>query len=247
MTQLEPLTDLSGLAARAKDEYRLAGDAMVGAVAHAIACGDALLAAQAQVPEGKWGAWCRENVPEIDPSRVTKLCRLAAHKDVIIAGNFATIERAMAYMRSLSIPPRPSGPRRGKRQFDRDEAKRLHNAGVDYKTIGEMLGVSDQTVSLVLNPARSRKKAEYQKRYLRERQAAAKAKEREDRDRAVRLTKGLPAEAYALLRQCALVVDKAIGESADASSRANLRAALGFVHKAEDEIVRALKLERTTA
>lgn len=235
---------LSDLAVQAKDEYRLAIDAASGAVAHAIACGEVLLEAQAQVPEGKWGVWCRANVSEISDTTITKFCRLAMHKDAITVGEFPTIERAMAYLRALGMPPRPSGPRRGTRTFDRDEARRLHKNGLDYKAIGELLGVSDQTVSLCLNPDRLRQKIAYNRRYSRDRTLALKAKEREDRDKAVRLTKGLPAEAYALLRRCALVMDKAVGEAEDKAARAKLVAALGFVHKAEDEIVRALKLDR---
>lgn len=235
---------LDALAEAATDEYRLAVGAAANAVEHAIACGDILLAAQVQVPPGRWGAWCRANVPDINDTTVTKFCRLAAHKEAIATGQFTTIAQALGYLYELGTPPRPSGPLRTYRSFDHDEARRLHAQGLDYKGISEVLGVSDQTISLHLNPERLQEKKAYQKRYSRRLRDARAAQAREERDRSVRASGGLPAEAYALLRRTALVIDKAIGQAEDATERTKLVAALGFVHKAEDEIVRALRLER---
>jgi hypothetical protein len=39
-------------------------------------------------------------------------------------------------------------------------------------------------------------------------------------------------------------LDKAVAETKDPPTRTKLMAALGHVHKADDEIVRALKLDR---
>lgn len=237
---------LSQLAVDAEKQYRLATESASHAVAHAIACGDVLLVAQAQVPPGQWGRWCRANVPTINETTIQKFCRLAAHKDAIATGEFPTIERAMGYLRALGVPPRPSGPMRSYKTFDHDEARRLLAKGKTYKEVGEILGVSDQTIALHLNPTRMKQKKDYMRRISREKRAAKNALIVQQRDKTIRSTGGLPAEAYALLRRTALVIDKAIGKTEDSAEKVKLTAALGFVHKAEDEIVRALRLERST-
>jgi lipopolysaccharide biosynthesis regulator YciM len=134
---------------------------------------------------------------------------------------------------------------RSYKTFDHGEARRMHAKGMTYKQIGEVLGVSDQTIALHLNPERQRQKQTYMRRLSREKRAAKNALIEKERDKAIRATQGAPAEAYALLRRTALVIDKAISEAEDAATRTKLTAALGFTHKAEDEIVRALRLERT--
>lgn len=238
------LVELSTLAAKATTEYRLASGAAVSAVEHAIACGEALLQAQAGVPDGKWGKWCAENVPEINFTTVTKFCRLAAHKDQIAAGEFTTIDRAMNYLHQLAIPARPTGPKRRVAKIDVGEARKLRDLGMSYVDIGDVLGVSHQCVALHLDPERRKRKKANERRRAQELRAAREALAARQRDQAVRKTGGLPADAYALLRKCALTIDKAIGATEDSAERTKLTAALGYVHKAEDEIVRALRLER---
>lgn len=236
---------LSDLADRATIEYRLAGESAVSAVEHAILCGEVLLQAQAQVADGKWGAWCRENVAEIEFTTVTKFCRLATYRAQIEPGEFSTIRQAMGYLRTIAIPPRPTGPKRVPVRLDLDEARKLRKQGMSFVHIGEVFGVSHQHVALQLDPERRKKKKALDRQRAMERRAARDALVAQQRHEAVRKRGGSASEGYALLRRAALAIDKAISQSEDASERTKLTAALGFTHKAEDEIVRALRLERT--
>lgn len=236
---------LSDLADRATAEYRLAGESAVSVVEHAIVCGEALLQAQARVPDGKWGVWCQENVAEIDFTTVTRFCRLATYRAQIEQGEFSTIRQAMGYLRTLSIPPRPTGPKRVLVKLDVDEARKLHKQGMSYVHIGEVFGVSHQHVALQLDPERRKRKKALDRQRAKERRAQRDALIAQERHEAVRKRGGSASDAYALLRRAALAIDKAISETEDVSERTKLTAALGLAHKAEDEIVRALRLERT--
>lgn len=244
-TSVMAIVNLSVWATRAKDEYRLAGESAVSAVEHAILCGEALLQAQTRVPAGGWGAWCRENVPEIEFTTVTKFCRLATYRQQIETGEFSTIDQAMGYLRTLAIPPRPTGPKRVPTKLDLDEARKLRKQGMSFVHIGEVFGVSHQHVALYLDPERRKAKKAADRERAKERRAQRDALVAQQRHEAVRRRGGSASEAYALLRRAALAIDKAITETEDASERTKLTAALGFTHKAEDEIVRALRLERT--
>ena len=237
--------DLAMQGREAVREYELACSSAATAVEHALSCGAILLAVQSEVPAGKWGAWCEANVPEISLTTVTKFCRLAAYRNQIEVGDFPTIDRAMAYLRTLDIPRRPSGARRQPRKIDVDEAKRLHRQGLTYVQIAEVFEVSDVTVAMHLDPKRRAAMQARERAAKRKRIAAKQALMAAERDEAVRRRGGTAAEAYAMLRKTALVIDRAISESADAGERSRLTAALGFCHKSEDEIVAALRIERT--
>lgn len=235
----------SAAARRAVDEYELAYGSAVNALEHAIACGEILLEIQADIPAGKWGKWCADNVPEINLTTVTKFCRLAQYRDQLDAGGFTTIDRAMGHLRALAIPRRPGGPMRRARKLDVDEARRLHREGMNYVQIAEVFDVSDTTVAIHLDPKRRAAMQERERAAKRRRTAARQALRQAERDEAVRAKGGTAAEGYAALRRTALVIDRAITETADPATRSRLTAALGFCHRAEDEIVAALQIERT--
>ena len=238
-------SELAAHGREAVHEYELACNSASSAVEHALACGTILLDVQASVPPGKWGAWCAANVPEIGLTTITKFCRLAQHRGAIEAGGFATIESAMGHLRALSIPRRPSGPRRMERKLDVPAAREMHRNGMTYKQIAEVFEVSDTTVAIHLDPKRRAAMQVREREAKRRRTATAKALQAAAREEAVRLKGGTAAEAYALLRRTATVIDRAINESTDAAERSRLMAALGFCHKSEDEIVAALRIERT--
>lgn len=234
------------MAEQAVEEYRLSHASAVNALEHAITCGEILLRIQTTVPDGKWGAWCAEHVAEISFTTVTKFCRLAQYRDQLTAGGFTTIDRAMGHLHALSIPRRPVGPMRRPRKMDVDEARKLHKQGMNYVQLAEYFSVSDTTVAIHLDTKRRAAMLERNKVSKRRRMAAAAALRAAERDEAVRKKGGSPAEAYAMLRRTALVIDRAITEAQEPSARSRLTAALGFCHKAEDEIVEALQIGRTT-
>lgn len=237
--------DVQDLAQQATDEYRLSYTSAVNALEHAITCGEILLRIQSTVPDGKWGKWCAANVPEINFTTVTKFCRLATYRDQLQAGGFTTIDRAMGHLHALDIPRRPVGPMRRPRKLDVDVARKLRREGMNYVQIAEVFNVSDTTVAIHLDPKRRAAMLERNKISKRRRLAAKIALAAAERDEAVRRTGGTPAEAYAMLRRTALVIDRAITETQDPTERSRLTAALGFCHKSEDEIVAALRIERT--
>lgn len=242
---IERVATLDELAATANREYRLANASATTAVGHAIACGEALLAARKRIPMGEWQMWCAGNVSEMSKTCIARYCRLARHKHEFSVGEYATIAGAVDYLAQLSPPSPLKGVLDPRMKLDVDEARRLRRQGMSYASIAEILGVSYSTVRLHLIPSERQKHREKIQRHrdmIRAARLAARAKIRDD---AVRRRGGLPAEAYAALRRCALIVDQAMRGVDDASERSRLAAALGFVHKAEDEIVRALRIERT--
>src|SRR5262249_11779578 len=56
------LLDLTDLATRIQAEHQAATDAMRRGIEHAIAAGELLLQAKAQLSHGQWGKWLRANV-----------------------------------------------------------------------------------------------------------------------------------------------------------------------------------------
>lgn len=243
---VRPMSDANdGLAHQALTEYRLSYTSAVNALEHALACGEILLRIQSTVPDGKWGAWCATNVPEINPTTVTKFCRLAQYRNELAAGGYTTIDQAMGHLRALSIPRRPTGARRRPRKLDVDEARKLHKQGLNYEQIGDVFDVSGVTVAIHLDPARRAAMQERQRQRHKRMKAAKVALAAAERDEAVKRKGGTPADAYAMLRKTALVIDKAIAESTDPAARSRLMSALGFCHKSEDEIVAALQIGRT--
>jgi hypothetical protein len=76
-TEIDRSNSLADLAARIKAEHEATSDALKGAVAHAMAAGDLLIEAKAQVPHGQWLPWLRDhcNVSERMAQRYIRLAR----------------------------------------------------------------------------------------------------------------------------------------------------------------------------
>jgi Protein of unknown function (DUF3102) len=73
---------LADLAARINAEHKAAADALRSAVVHAMAAGDLLIEAKAQVPHGNWRGWIAANC-KLSERSVQLYMKLAKHRAVI--------------------------------------------------------------------------------------------------------------------------------------------------------------------
>lgn len=99
---LDRAPTLDDLAETARREHRLAVQASVSMVEHAIRAGDALIAAKERVPKGQWGAWLEEN---FRASRETAngYARVALYQDRVRADlQNPTLRDALRYVRGLT-------------------------------------------------------------------------------------------------------------------------------------------------
>lgn len=246
-TQSSP--SLDELASTARYEHEQTFAAVSSALTHALRCGEALVEARERLRAGcgDWAAWVASTGISIGAAQNYR--RLALSRAVVLSDDCPrTISGALAHLRQLGQPAiGPTGGHNRTPLLEDDIAamRRLREAGTSYERLGEQFGVSRAVVQQRLDPEFQRRSSEATKRHRRRARAAKKALEREQRDQAVKRAGGKPAKAYSLLRQCASELDRAAGEAEDEETRLALSSALRHVHKAEDEVVRALRLERT--
>ena len=62
MSELAGSNSLADLAARIRIEHRAASDKLSELLAHAMAAGDLLIEAKAQIPHGQWLPWLKDRV-----------------------------------------------------------------------------------------------------------------------------------------------------------------------------------------
>lgn len=227
MTVVEATPTLHELAAVVNREYELAFQAARTSLEHAIRCGEALSEARIQVPEGQWSAWLTENFNGAS-STANKMMRLALYQHQLPEG--VGVDGAHAMLQGLQrtngmiVEAEPSTKRAAVRLYNR--------GGMTLEQVADQFGVCASTVhNWVKRDER-----------LRRDEAARKALERQERDRAVRKIGGAVAESYSLLRKTAQALDRAAEEATDREVRAALNSAMAKLHEAEDEIVKALGL-----
>lgn len=228
---------LEGLAEAINREHGLAVAALGDFVAHAIACGDALLAARRVVGYGSWQAWTAEH---IGFSYGTALGYMRASEFQEEVAPFAP-ESLSSTIRLIS----DMGLRSNRRSPDhREDAKEVRNlysqGGVTRPELAATFGVSLATINYWLNPTRSR---QLEKKRRRSRQRERAALLREERDEATRRFGGGISEAYSLIRKATQVLDGLgrDGESLEIRTAAN--SAMRHIYRAEDDIVRAAGIE----
>jgi Protein of unknown function (DUF3102) len=237
-TQADVLADL---AATINREHELTYRAVVDALEHAILCGESLLHARATVPDGDWSRWVEHNL-DMSRGAVQRYMRIATYRDHLLSAESrpTSINAAITYLRDRPVLSAHNG-----RQptFDVDEAKRLRSLGMTFTDIGTVLGVSDVAVWRQLTPGATRRTIAYTNRVRARQRAERRALADQERTKAVARTGGKPADAYALLRRCALALDRALADTKNEDVRKALRDALTYTHRAEDAITRALGLE----
>lgn len=239
-------TRLVELAAIANREHARTEEAIGSALQHAIACGEALIEARANVPGGEWRRWCRLNIG-FSFSSVDRCARLATYRDQLSGPNAPTsVQGALRHLVALDAPAlRTSKSNSGRRpSFDVEEAKRLHLLGLTNQAIGMLVGAHKETIRRHLAPSAKAVHLAGNARWKKARRDKARVAAAERRAEKVAAAGGRPAKAYASLRQCALLVDAEMVETQDPECRQSLREALSAIHRAEDAIVKALRIER---
>ncbi len=250
MNNLERYTDdLTLIAATINSEHEQVYAAALDALTHAILCGEALQKAREAVPDGEWTRWVDQNL-DITDNQAFRYLRIAHYRDVLLSAEHRpqSVRAALDYLRENNMPRLDTSNRRnGGRYptFDVDEARRLHSQGMSFGQIGQLLGISSQAVWLQLAPGARDKRAKSRRRRWELNKAQRKALVDAERAKAVARVGGSVADAYALLRKCAIALDRAITTTSTTAEVDALRDALAFTHRAEDQIVAALKLERT--
>lgn len=236
-------TPLAELAERVKAEHELVTSSLADALSHAILAGEALLLAHDMIiPNGydAWNEWTRTTLGK-SARMASAYMRIATYRDHIPAGASVTEAHAL-YLRGFPAIGH-AGAQHAIPDGVRQEVLRLDKQHVARREIAKMLGVSRTTVANIVDPAQRRRHKEgvnRAKAKARAAKAALRAKERAD---LVRAAGGSVARAYSLLRQAISELDAALGE-AKPDVRDGLRNALASAHKAEDQIVTALRAER---
>lgn len=233
---LERLSELAGIV---NAEHGATYEAAKMTVQHAIAAGDALLEARLLVPRGNWMRWCDDNL-DLSFSAVNRYTRLAQFKDqILVAGGPTSLRQAAHWLSTLQVGYQSTYHVYDDR--DVDEVKQLRDQGMTYRAIAEKTEINKSTVHAMINPSET-KRQKHLKRMRRAR-AALRVQERDD---AVKKIGGSAATAYAALRRVSIVIDRAIVDSDDNMFCEAMRSAQTATHKAEDEIVRALRIGRTS-
>lgn len=212
---------------------------------HAIAAGAALTQAKMMVARGGWRDWVARHI-NYNRSTVERFVRLYHYRDFLSEyGHTSSVKKALSALAGMKCAPSPHLGKVG--SGIKFTAKKMRSEGATYKDIAEVCGVSWATAKALVDPeyhqqinARARAKQQRSR-------DATKALARQERDAAVAATGGEPAAAYASLRKAVAAIDKALDASTDSEEREALQAAMSAMHKAEDAIVRALRIGRRAA
>lgn len=236
---------LDQLAEQASSEHRQACEAvdeafhhMSNGLYHAIRSGRALKVCRERIQDqSEWLTWLEATgVGQVTAKRYI---RLAAYESVILdAGESMTIMSALRYLKGL-----PAATPKGRELSGEvvESMKRLHAQGETPRSIASVLGVSESGVRNHVVPGereRHRKAAARLRRQTRAERAAFAAKQEAD---AIKKAGGNISAAYSYVRKAAAELDAALGDATSPEVRTALRAALAGVHKAEDEIGKAVR------
>ncbi len=217
-------------------------DVFNGACAHAIIAGEALLQAKRLVPGG-WREWCAANV-RFTKGTISTYMRLAQYRvqveEWVASGGNGSINGARGVISEL-----PNLPRWYMHTVQmQEEAKRRKREGESIRSIANDLGVTWITVREWTDPAYRKRRQAKKDEQRRRREAERKALRQQERERRARKLGGAAAEAYANVRKALAATDRAMDEAAEPDTRENLRLALTSLHRAEDRLVAALRLDR---
>jgi DNA-binding CsgD family transcriptional regulator len=231
---------LADLAETINREHELVAQAVADAVVHAIAAGEALLAAKALVPYGQWEAWWKTNTNHTAwTSRL--YVRLAENKDEVLRSGATSVAAARKHLVGTAAVTLAGAVGHRERQA---EAERLRNDGKTYQEIGGVLGVSTATVRMMLNSEYAENHRRRNRESAKRRRAALKALEERERQqhlmKTVRKAGGAMAEMYSMAERMQDVLAQAHRETENREARAALAAAGEHYRKMRDEIVRAL-------
>jgi transposase-like protein/chorismate mutase len=221
---------LDELAAEINREARTILGSASERIEAAIRIGERLLEAQKLTERDHWYDWL--GGLEVHRTTAYRYMRLAKHQVEVRAGEFDGIDPALAAL--------PDGRAR-RTTAEREEMIRMASEqGMTIPQIAETLGVAQSTV-WYWTSKRNRRKRGTQRRATRARERLAKM--RTDGRTLSRDLGGSAENAYGLLRRTEQQLDRLLSRTTiPGDARIALRRALGHLHAAEDEIVRAMKL-----
>lgn len=224
---------LGELAATAEREHALVMQAGQSMVLHAIAAGEALLAAREQVPLGEWEAWVKAN-SGLGVGNANIYMRIARHQERVRESGVLSINAARRLLRKTE--------REQTHPELAAEAKRLKGEGVPQSEIADIIGVSREQVTYWVNPASYRKRLASVQKAKRRRAQQRKALERQERDAAMRKAGGSVAESYSHLRRALQALERAIEQEDNKDARREMHEAMNRLHLGEDYLVKAVRL-----
>lgn len=236
---------LDELAARANAEHALveaeaeaARERISAGLLHAIKSGAALLEVKERLGSGEFDPWLESNWAG-SKTMAKCYCRWAYYKEEILSAPMDVSTSNVGAI-VVGLPPIPTNGYRVP-QEKIDQMKQLRAEGMPYRAIAEIVGVGAQSVSYHIEPGAKAKRIAENKRWKRRQAAARKALDQQEREREIRKAGGNISAAYSYVRKAAAELDAALGDAASPEVRQALRAALAGVHKAEDEIGKAVR------
>lgn len=248
--------DLDTLAADLDVEYSNVVEHLASAVHHSIRCGEILLAARKLIIDGTWQKWLTANT-ELNQNQAAQFMRLAYYRDLLPPEAFsqyvdhrgmtrsATWKSALTYLAGLPpfvIPGWHHVPAELKA-----EARRLHDEGMTYVAIGNLVGRSATSIKAWCNPERTRiQERSYEKRkkqhdQLKRAEAAERAAdERERKLNQARIENASLSDVEVLLERAITILEATV-DNHRGDARDAIRYAVNHCRKAAGEVVNALE------
>lgn len=214
MTALAEVPDLvptlSSLAADANTELAAIEANDADSLQRAIKAGEYLIQAKALCADGRWGAWVADNV-SCDASTVVRYMRIAEHR--VEVTHCYSITRAIEHLKAqgLKIPEFGDHNSRVTNAVlqRRARAQELRAQGLTQSKIAEQLGITQTSVSHLLNVEHARKRAREARQRRRAENAKARAAlARQTNDRAQKKLGASEQLAYSLVHQLADVLGR---------------------------------------
>lgn len=241
--------EIDALGATIRAEHQQVVSLVKSALAHAIACGEALLALHELILPDEWAS-LSISISGLTQPTISKYMRLARYQIYFNDPNM-TVQQAMTYLAVEGAPQE----RRRRESFPHDAAQRMRDAGMTDGQIADALNVSMGAVWEAFTPRTLQNMRRKQERDRRRRQqklwengqkALAREEEQTARAQLMSQTFGQPlAEAYGLVRKALSVLDRG-KRRANYNELAAINNAIGLLHGVEDELVRGIRAARTS-
>jgi hypothetical protein len=234
---------LADLAAIANREHAAVQEAGATMVQHAIAAGEALLAAREQCEPGRWLDWCADNFSH-SYGTVTLYMRIAKYRGVLEALDgppVTSLVRARELL--VGVGNGPGAGFHGAAGYPKEvkeAAARMRDDGMSMWAISQTLCVNYGTVKEWFNPELVAKRREATNRRRRAILEAREAKRQAAVKRAVSKAGGAVAATYSLAERMQDALGQAEREASDSEARQALARAGMHYRRMRDEIVRAL-------
>lgn len=230
---LPEVATLEDLARTIEAEHQATARAGRAMVEHAIKCGQALLAAKEQVPQGHWERWLLDTFPDRTTKTWRLYMRIAKHREQVRASGASNLNEAH---RLLAGEP----ARRGDAQM-KARAIELRGKGMSYQAIATEVGASHHAVSTWCDPKLAEKRRARQNQQSKKARRAAGARARA---KFMTATGGPLDDAFRKVRVAQQSLEEASTEQDRTKEQlAAIRLAVTKLQHAEDQIVLAARVD----